>query len=161
MAEALPIAYPGFEGRGLALRPMGFFQGAAIICDGAAAPRKGRTFTLTDNHGAPVSFRLNGNVFDPIPAVVVGGKTTLRLGRPFAWYEYLWIALPLVLFVGGALGGLCGGVAVLVNARLLRSSLPVLARYGLGVLVILGAAVAWLVLAVALTFAVGGLPRQG
>jgi hypothetical protein len=155
MAEALPITYAGFEGRGLALRPSGFFQGAAIVCDGAAAPRSGRTFTLTDNHGAPVTFRLNGNLFDPIPAVVVGGQTTLRLGRPFAWHEYLWIGLPLVLLVGGALGGLCGGVAMLVNARLLRSDLPAPARYGLGVVPFLGAVIVWLLLAAVFSVLLG------
>jgi hypothetical protein len=165
MAEALPIAYPGFEGRGLALRPMGFFQRAAIVCDGKAAQRKGRTFTLADNHGAPVTFKLNGNIFDPIPAVVVGGQvgsqTTIRLGRPFAWYEYVWIVLPLgLLAVGGAVGGLCGGVAMLVNARLLRSAQPAWARYGLGILVILAAVVCWLALAAVFTLLIG-LPGQG
>lgn len=161
MAEPLPITYPGFEGRGLALRPMGFLQGAAIVCDGRAAPRKRRTFTLADNRGAPVTFRLNGNLFDPIPAVIVGGQTTIRLGRPFAWYEYVWIALPLALLVaGGAVGGLCGGVAMLINARLLRSDQPAWARYGLGVLVFLGAAIVWLLLA-AVVGALIGLPGHG
>jgi hypothetical protein len=161
MAEPLPITYPGFEGRGLALRPMGFFQGAAIVCDGQAAPRKGRSFTLTDNRGAPVVFRLNGNFFDPIPAVVVGGQTTIRLGRPFAWYEYVWIALPLaLLLVGGALGAICGGVAMLINARLLRSDQPAWARYGLGVLVVVAAVIVWLLVAAVISVAIG-LPGQG
>jgi hypothetical protein len=161
MAEPLKITYPGFEGRGLALRPMGFFQGAAIVCDGHAAARKGRTFTLTDNGGAPVTFRLNGNFVDPIPAVVVGGQTTIRLGRPFAWHEYVWVALPLALLVvGGALGAVCGGVAMLVNARLLRSAEPAWIRYGLGLLVIVAAVIAWLVLATMITLAIG-LPGRG
>ncbi len=155
MAEPLPITYPGFEGRGLALRPMGFVQGAAIVTDGKAAPRKGRTFTLSDNAGAPVAFQLKGNIFDPIPAVLVGGQT-IRLARPLAWYEYVWILLPLALIVvGGLLGALCGGVAVLVNARLIRSAQPAWARYGLGLLVILAAVVAWLALAAVITLAIG------
>ncbi|HEY1425606.1 MAG TPA: hypothetical protein VGF50_02935 [Caulobacteraceae bacterium] len=160
MAEPLPINYPGFEGRGLALRPSGFVQGAAIISDGKAATRKGRTFTLSDNAGAPVTFRLKGNILDPIPAVVVGDQT-IRLARPFAWYEWVWVVLPLVLVpLGGGLGGLCGGVAMLVNARLLRSARPAWVRYGLGTLVIGAAVAAFLVLGVALRVAIG-LPGQG
>jgi hypothetical protein len=154
MAEPLPIAYPGFEGRGLALRPMGLWKGAAILTDGQAAPRKGRTFTVADNAGAPVTFQLKGNILDPIPAVLVGGQT-IRLARPFAWYEWIWVVLPLGLLVGGALGGLCGGVATLINARLLRSAHPAWVRYGLGLLVIAAAVIAWLVLATELSVAIG------
>lgn len=159
MAEPLPITYPGFEGRGLALRPMGFVKGAAIVSDGEAAERKGRTFTLADNAGAPVTFRLKGNILDPIPAVVVGDQT-IRLARPFAWYEYVWVVLPIALVVvGGLLGGVCGGVAMLVNARILRSAQPAWARYGLGVLIILAAVIVWLVLTTLLSLAIG-LPGQ-
>ena len=147
MAEPLPFAFAGFEGRGLALRPMGLLTGAAIITDGVPAPRKGRTFTVADNQGAPVTFQLKGNILDPIPAVVVGGQT-IRLARPLAWYEYVLIVLPLTLLVGGILGGLCGGVAALVNARLMRSAQPAWARYALALLVMIAATLAWLVLAV-------------
>jgi hypothetical protein len=134
---------------------MGFWQGAAILADGKAVGRKGRAFTTADNSGAPVTFQLKGNILDPIPAVLVGGQT-IRLARRFAWYEWLWVVLPLTLLVaGGALGGLCGGVAMLINARLLRSAQPPVVRYGLGVLVIVAAVVAWLALATVFTLALG------
>jgi hypothetical protein len=155
MAEPMPITYPGFEGRGLALRPTGLWQGAAILTDGRAAPRKGRAFTVSDNAGAPVTFQLRGNGLDPVPAVLVGGQT-IRLARPFAWYEWVWIVLPLSLVtVGGLIGGLCGGVAMLINARLLRSGQPAWIRYGLGIIVIVAAIAAWLTLAVAIGVATG------
>jgi len=141
MAEPMPFAYPGFEGRGLALRPMGFFSAAGIVADGKPAPRKGRSFTVADNQGAPVIFQLRGNLLDPIPAVVVGDQT-IRLARPFAWYEYILVLLPMaLLFVGGLLGGLCGGVAVLINARLLRGGEPAAIRYSLSLVVIVAAVV--------------------
>lgn len=158
MAEPLPITYPGFEGRGLALRPSGWIKGAAIVTADAAPTRKGRTFTVSDNAGAPVVFQLKGNILDPIPAVVVGDQT-IRLARPLAWYEYVWIALPLVLLVGGALGGACGGAAMLVNARILRSNEPVWVRYALGVLVMIAAVIALFLLGALLSLAVG-LPSQ-
>jgi hypothetical protein len=154
MAEPMPFAYPGFEGRGLALRPMGFLAAAAIVADGKPAPRKGRAFTLADNQGAPVTFQLRGNLLDPIPAVEVGGQT-IRLARPFAWYEYVLVLLPMALVVvGGLLGGLCGGVAVLVNARVLRGAQPAFVRYGLSLLVIVAAIVAWLVLATLISMSI-------
>ncbi|HEY2707734.1 MAG TPA: hypothetical protein VGI95_06745 [Caulobacteraceae bacterium] len=143
MADPIPFDYPGFEGRRLALRPMGLMTGAAVVVDGVAAPRKGRTFTLTDNAGTPVAMRLKGFI-DPIPQIQAGERT-ITLARPFAWYEYVWILLPLaLLIVGGFLGGLCGGVAAYVNAQVLRSSYPAVVRYGLSLLVILAAAALWL-----------------
>jgi hypothetical protein len=42
LADPLPIGYPGFEGRGLALRPSGLFNGAVILCDGMALTSRRR-----------------------------------------------------------------------------------------------------------------------
>lgn len=151
-ATRLPIDYPGFQGR-LALRPAGFWTAAAIVCDGAVAPRKGRTFTIMDSAGQPVLVQLKGLFFDPIPQVQIGGQT-ITLARPFAWYEYLLMALPLVLIpLGGALGGLCGAVAVYVNAQVLRMQQPLALRLGLAFLVVLGAVAVWLILALLLSMA--------
>ncbi len=151
-AARLPIDYPGFDGR-LALRPAGFWTAAAIICDGAVAPRKGRTFTVKDSAGQPVLVQLKGFFFDPIPQVLIGGQTIV-LARPFAWYEYLLMVLPLVLIpLGGALGGLCGAIAVYVNAQVLRMQQPAAVRLGLAFLVIVGAAAVWFVLALMLSMA--------
>jgi len=135
------------------LRPSGLFAGAAILCDGRPATRSGRAFTVNDNQGAPVAFQLKGSIFDPIPAVQAGDRL-IRFAPPLTWYEYVWIALPLALVVlGGALGGACGAAAAVINARLLRSSQPMWVRYGQGVLVILGATLVWVVLALLITMA--------
>jgi hypothetical protein len=153
---ALPIAYAGFEGRGLALRPAGLVKGAAILCDGGVVPKAGGAFVVHDNAGKAVAFTFKGALFDPIPQVMANGRDLIRAARPLTWYEYAFMALPLALIVvGGLLGGLCGGVAAYANAHLLRSSLPAVARYGLGLLVILGAALAWLVLALIITLSIG------
>ncbi len=119
-----------------------FWTGAAIVCDGARAPRKGRTFTVSNSAGAPVTFQLKGLFFDPIPQVVVGDQTIV-LARPFAWYEYIFIVLPLALVVGGAIGGACSAIAAYSNAQVLRMQLPAPARFGLVFLITLGAAAAW------------------
>jgi hypothetical protein len=149
MADPVPIAYAGFEGRGLALRPTGLLKGAAILCNGQPAPKIGRTFTVNDNAGAPVTFQLKGAFFDPIPAVQVVGGPLIRLAPAFAWYEYVWIALPLALIaVGGALGAFCGIVAAYFNAQILRSQQPVALRYLFSFLVMIAAVAVWLGIAI-------------
>ena len=64
----------------------------------------------------------------------------------------LW---PLILiFVGGFIGGACGGGACAINIQIMRGSLPGPAKYALAVLTGIGALVAYLliVLALALIF---------
>ncbi|HEY3798616.1 MAG TPA: hypothetical protein VGL58_09700 [Caulobacteraceae bacterium] len=156
MAEAtLPIDYPCFEGRGLALKPVGLWRGAAIVCDGQPLPRKLRTFTAKNNAGADVVFKLTGIFVDPIPQVQAPDRT-IQLAKPFAWYDYVVIVLPLALIgLGGALGGLCGGMAAYTNAQLLRSNLTPPIRYLAALGVMLAAGVVWLVLAALFVAAIG------
>ncbi len=47
-----------------------------------------------------------------------------------AWYENLWIAWPiLLLFVGGALGGACGGAAWALNQQVFQKTKDPVLRY--------------------------------
>jgi MFS family permease len=60
-------------------------------------------------------------------------------------------AWPLALvIIGGALGGLCGGVAWGINTRIMSSGISAPARYGLCVLTGIVAAVVWYFAALAL-----------
>jgi hypothetical protein len=143
----LPIDVAGFQTRRLSLRPAGFWRGAAILCDGVPAPRKGRTFTVNNDAGAPVIVQLKGMFFDPIPQVQVGDQRIV-LARPFAWYEYVLIVLPLVLVAGGALGGACGAFAAYGNAQVLRMRQPLALRLAVAVGVAVAAALLYVGLAV-------------
>jgi len=61
--------------------------------------------------------------------VVIGDETVL-LARPLAWYEYVWVGLPVLLvFAGGALGALVGVVATYTSARIFRSDRGAFAKY--------------------------------
>jgi hypothetical protein len=151
-----PIAYAGFEGRGLALQPAGLWKGAQILCDGAPLPRKGRVYTVNDNSGTLVTIRFRGSFLDPIPRVVIGDQV-IALAPPFAWYDYVVVALPLLLVAGGILGGVTGAVAAFSNAKLLRSSLPASARYVLCLVSAAGAVIVYFVLAVLFSMATGRL----
>ncbi len=97
----LPIKHNAFAGRGLALRTAGFFKGPRLIIDGGEVKGKRLRFSLRDNSGHERETRLKTNGLDPIPKVQIGDQT-IELARPLAWYEHLWMAIPIALvFVGG------------------------------------------------------------
>jgi len=67
-----------------------------------------------------------------------------------AWYEQLWIALPIGLVaVGGAIGGACGGAAWGVNQKIFRATKHPVLRYVLTGLVSVAAVIAYFALALA------------
>jgi len=149
----LPLDVAGFEGRGLAVRPAGLWRGAALVCDGAPVRRTGAAFELKDNSGAPVAFRFGQVPFDPIPKVIVRDEV-IELAPPLAWYQYVWILLPVALLVvGGLLGGLAGGAAAFANMQIMRQPGPVWMKYAITGLVSLAALVAWLLVATMATIA--------
>ena len=91
--------------------------------------------------------------------IIDGGEVkaqTIELARPLAWYEYLWMAIPIALvFVGGGLGALFGLVAVYSSARIFRSDRGTAAKYGLSALISLGAALAFFVAALVVQLLIG------
>lgn len=92
---------------------------------------------------AQVNAHFKGGFPDPAPVLVVGNKT-VRLAEPLEWYEWIWTGFPLVLvFLGGAIGGLLGGGAAVVNTQLFRSGKPVVVKYVLSALVTIVAIGLW------------------
>ena len=66
--------------------------------------------------------------------------------------QQVFCAWPLALVaIGGAIGGLCGGAAWAINARIMSSGMSAPVRYGLCVLTGVVAAVVWYFAAMALT----------
>lgn len=87
------------------------------------------------------------NYLDPIPKVKVGDET-VELASPLKWYEYVWIGIPIVLvFSGGAIGGLVGAMGATASGRVFRSGRGSFAKYGLSAAISLGAFVAFVILA--------------
>jgi len=63
-------------------------------------------------------------------------------------FDYVWACWPvLVAFVGGALGGACGGTAAAINVKIFKSSKSNTYKYVTSLLVSLGALVVYFVLA--------------
>jgi len=97
------------------------------------------------------------NPLDPVPQVVIDGQT-FPVTEPLKWYQWLWSGLPFVLaIIGGALGGLFGGIACAINGRVFRYNLNGLAKYLLTGLVSLGAVVAFIISATLFNLTIHGL----
>jgi hypothetical protein len=128
-----PIYLDGFEGQTLEIQPGGLFSGPKVFVNHQPAPRgKAREILLRRNDGTSVVARLKPSVFGlDVPQLVVEGKT-IRAVDPLKWYVWVWIALPiLLLFVGGALGGIVGALGLTTNARIVRSKMNGLAKFAL------------------------------
>jgi hypothetical protein len=142
----IPIALPGMEGQKLALR-VNTFTGAKLMLKDEQVARQKGLFSVRSNAGSTIAVRLKGRFLDPIPNLIVGGKT-IQVMPPLAWYQYVWMTIPMVLlFLGGAIGGLCGGLAAGFSSRIFRSDRSQGMKYALTGLISLGAFVAYFVVA--------------
>jgi hypothetical protein len=94
-----------------------WYQGQEI----PRSKEKGRPFLIPSPNGKPVRVQITGGGLD-LPKIDVDG-TPVLLGRPLTVLEYAIGGVPLVLvFVGGAIGGVSGGVAAMFNYRVLRTA---------------------------------------
>jgi hypothetical protein len=107
------------------------FGGARLLVDGQPAPKgpKRSQFLVRGTDGRDSVVELKTIVPDPVPQVLWAGQT-IRLEEPLKWNQWLWVGVPLLLvFLGGAIGGLVGAVAVTLNGRIVRSNLSGILRY--------------------------------
>jgi hypothetical protein len=145
----IPISHSRFEGQNLSVETGGFFRSARVLHNGNPVEKHNGGYPVRSNRGERVSIRLKGNLLDPIPKVIFGNETIV-LARPLMWYEYIWIGLPILLmFKGGAIGGLVGGMATYTSARVFRSDRSALAKYGITALISVVAVVAFFILGLA------------
>ena len=140
------VSVPGFEGRRIEIQPGGAWGSSKLFVDGLPAPpgpKKGK-FALRRNDGAEIVAFFKGGFPDPAPVLVVG-EHTIRTADPLSTGQWIWAGFPLVLMIlGGAIGGLLGGVATTVNVQLLRSGRKGVVPYVLSGLVSLAAIFGWL-----------------
>ena len=116
------VSVPGCEGRNIELRT-GYFSSPKLLVDGQPAPKGPHRGELllrrSDGTDVVVSWKRMFLGLD-VPQLLVGGQA-VKVVEPLAWYEMVWCGLPVVLvFAGGALGGLIGAVAVSINAKIFR-----------------------------------------
>lgn len=145
-----PFEHRDFQSRTLALRTSGFFAASRLVVDGAEVTATKGKFSVHDDQGRPKELKLKASFLDPVPKVILDG-TTIALVSPLKWYEYAWMALPVVLvFSGGALGALFGMTAAYSSTRIFRSDRGVIAKYLLSGVASLGAVAAFFAGAIAL-----------
>ena len=129
------IEAPGLEGRNLTVLSH-FWKGPQLYLDGVKQKpfKKGRIisarfYKAESNGGQELVIKMVTKIWDPIPKVFIDGKKYRALPS-LSWYEYVWICIPLLLmYLGGALGGIIGGVATLTNSRYFRSSRTTWQKY--------------------------------
>ena len=77
------------------------------------------------------------------------------------WYEHACCGLPLLLMlVGGALGGACGGVGYALSAAVFKKTMPTPAKYVISLLISLAAFGAYLGVVIALAVAFPNLLKH-
>lgn len=146
----IEIKHPAFTAQRLSVETASLFGGPKLFLDGAPVKKVKSRYPVTADSGAEVLVQLKFNLVDPVPTIKIG-EETLKLADSLKWYEYAWSGLPILLmFGGGALGGLVGGAATVTNGRIFRSERSSVSKYALAAAITVSAAVIYLVLAIAL-----------
>lgn len=139
----------GFDDREIIVETGGLLRGSRLLVDGKPAKKGNQRgqYVLTDNNGFKVPVFKKHAFLDPVPHLIVDDEE-YRFVEPLTAFQWIWCGIPLVLiFVGGAIGGLIGGVAFFLNTRVFRSEMSSLERYVLAGLISLIAFFAFLILA--------------
>jgi hypothetical protein len=96
--------------------------------DKVSKQKKGGYYEIKSEDGSIKKLKIKGAGFDGIPKVFIEDKEVV-LARKLLWYEYLIAGFPLVLvFTGGAIGGLFGALATVYNLRIIRSNMSLLLK---------------------------------
>ncbi|CCE25778.1 hypothetical protein [Methylotuvimicrobium alcaliphilum] len=139
----IEIQHSAFKAQRLSVEVAGAFHGPRLFLNGTMVKKQKRRYTVTTDAGTEITVQLKYNYLDPIPKVKIG-EEVVNIASPLKWYEYTWIGIPFILIVtGGAIGGLCGGVAANASGRLFRSDRSSPSKYGFSALITLGAAIAY------------------
>ena len=151
----IEIDHPAFKRQLLAVETASVFSGPKLLMNGVVIKKEKGSYPVVSDVGDNKLIQIRYNLVDPVPRIKVDGQT-FNLREPLQWYEYAWSGLPILLvFSGGALGGLVGGVATMANGRLFRSERGALAKYGLAGVITVSAVAVFFVLAIALQLAIG------
>lgn len=135
------------EGQKLAVRLAGTFAGPQLVLNGQTVNKQSGQFFLRSNAGSTLAIKFKARFLDPIPNLLVGGQT-IEVTPPLKWYQYAWMAIPIILvFSGGLIGGLCGGLAAGISSRVFRSDSSEGMKFALTGLISAGAFIAYFIVA--------------
>ena len=151
----IEVHHPAFKRQHLSVETASsVFSGPKLLLNGMVVKKEKGRYPVTSDSGAVKLIQMRYNLIDPVPTLKID-EQTVNLLEPLQWYEYAWSGLPfLLVFAGGALGGLVGGAATIANGRIFRSNKGQVAKYGLAGLITVSAVVVFFVLAIALRAAI-------
>jgi hypothetical protein len=151
----IDVQHPAFKSQHLSVEAASGFSGPQLLLNGEVVKRRKGLYPVVSDSGTETLVKMKYNLVDPIPTLIIDGQP-VKLAQPLQWYVYGWSGLPLLLlFIGGALGGLVGGYATVVNGRIFRSDRGPTAKYGLSGAVTVLAVVIFFALAVVFRLMIG------
>src|SRR5688500_2858002 len=127
----LPVQNPEFSAQRLMVEPARLSSGPSLFLNGVKLKGRRRAYLMRCDSGLELLVKMKYNYLDPFPKLTIRDEIVL-LASPLKWYEYLCIGIPFTLvFIGGAIGGLCGGVGAAGNGRIFRSERNLFVKIGL------------------------------
>ncbi len=115
---------------------------------------------VEDDNGEDVRIVLR-RAFNRFPKIEIDGQP-VNLGRGFAWYEWIWIGLPLLLIVvGGVIGAIVGALTATYNAHIFRTQKSVGVGFGFSAMSTVVGIVLWLAISDWVQLLVFGPYSQG
>jgi hypothetical protein len=145
-----PIEIEGFEGQKIEVIPSNLLSAPKLMINGQHAPKgeKRGQMLLRSNHGQDIIARWKPSGFGlDVPDLLVGDKV-VKVAGPLKWYEWVWGSLPvLLIFAGGALGGIAGFIGLSANIKVFRSNQNPVMKYVLTAGISLIAVIVFFILA--------------
>ena len=142
----IAVPHAKFQTKNLTIRPAKWLS-AKLLQKGEPVEGKRGKFEVRDDQGQLHTVKLTSIFIDPIPKVSID-EEDIGIVEPIAWYEYTWAGLPIVLvFIGGALGAVCGMMAMYSNTRIFRSDRGAVTKYFLSGAISFGYTLLFIVLA--------------
>ena len=144
----------GFEQQNIEVE-VGFWSGPKLLVNGQPVengPKRGEMI-LQRNDGRRVIATWKPQFLGlDVPQLVVDGKAVTFV-EPLKWYQWVWGGWPLILlFRGGALGGLAGAAAIAINAKIFREDMSDVLKYAMSGLVSLAAVIFYFLAAILVAF---------
>ncbi|HBC86109.1 MAG TPA: hypothetical protein DCZ94_04055 [Lentisphaeria bacterium] len=127
-----------------------------VLVDGVLAGRdeQGTRYVIEDDSGNEIRFE-SGLDENWKPWLKANGED-VKLASALAWYQWVWIGLPVVLvFTGGMIGGMFGGAATYLNYVIMQSSRSAAVRYGVTMALSISAFFCYVIAVVLMNIAFG------
>ncbi|MCT4507774.1 MAG: hypothetical protein N4A48_03300 [Tepidibacter sp.] len=130
------VSINGFEEQNIQVK-IGGLRGPRLLINGEVVPKgKKRKMTVKKDDGSEVIATFKNKLVG-LPNLIVDGEE-INVTEPLEWYVQIWcyMSLPLI-FIGGALGACFSIIACSINTIIFRSSMNVILKYILSLVVTL------------------------